>query len=258
MKTKEQIVERLNGLLYRNKDVVAVWEGGSVATGYDDEYSDLDLSIICEDDAVETIFPILDEYLENDLGIIRKLRVPEPTWHGFAQCFYQVKNVPEFFYLDIVVIKKSSPAKMTESDSHGTALVWFEKEKILDNAPTPEEEILKRGRHFFNLAAQPDFLHIIEIKKNIARRNFVETYPMYYQFIVRQLGTMLNLKYRPCKVDFGLRYCSRDYPAEQVELIESCFQVGTIDELATKFTEIERIYQELKTELAIVYRTRSD
>lgn len=249
MKTKEEIVAGLRGLLYPNNDVVAVWEGGSVATGYDDEYSDLDLSIICEDDAVETIFPLLDEYLEKELGIVRKLRMPEPTWHGFAQCFYQVKNVPEFFYLDVVVIKKSSPSKLTESDVHGTALVWFEKEKVLDNSPTPAEEILKKEKFFFKLATQSDFVQIIEIRKNIARRNFLETYPMFYQFVLRQLGTMLNLKYRPHKVDFGLRYCSRDYPAEKVELIESCFRVGTIEELKVKFEEVERVYQRLKGEL---------
>lgn len=253
MKTKEQVVEELKGLLYRNNQVIAAWEGGAAATGYDDKYSDLDLSVICEDDAVETIFPLLDKHLGNELGVIRKLRMPEPTWHGFSQCFYQVKNVPEFFYLDILVIKKSSPSKLTESDRHGNARVWFEKEKVLDNTPTPADEILKKGRNFFKLATQSDFLQIIEINKNIARRNFVETYPMFYQFVFRQLGTMLNLKYRPNKVDFGLRYCSRDYPVEKVELIESCFRVGSIEELAKKFGEIESIYQQLKKEMGAKY-----
>ncbi len=108
-------------------------KGGSAATGFEDEFSDLDLAIVCKDHAVEAIFSLLESWLKVNYSITRKFRVPEPSWHGFSQCFYQIENVPPLFYLDIAVIKKSLPDKFTESDRHGNAVVWFEKEKILDS-----------------------------------------------------------------------------------------------------------------------------
>jgi len=128
MKTREQVAEEIKSLLIKDKKVIAAWEGGSAATGFMDKYSDLDLAVVCEDDAVEAVYAKLEKLIEKNYGIERKYRVPEPAWHGFSQCFYKVGNVPELYYLDIAVIKRSIPDKFTEKDRHGDSVVWFEKE----------------------------------------------------------------------------------------------------------------------------------
>lgn len=249
MKTRKEFCNEIREMIFANKEIIAAWEGGSAATGFLDEYSDLDLVIVCNDQAVETIFAEFEEYLVGHYGIERKFRVPEPAWHGFSQCFYQISNVPNLFYLDIAVIKKSLPDKFTESDRHGNAEIWFEKEPIIDSTPTPPEEVRKKAERYYKIATQVDFLTILEIKKAIARKNFTEAFTSYYQFIARNLGIMLNLKYRPCKVDFGLRYGYRDYDKNDHDLIESSFKVNSIDELAHKFRIIEKRYHTLKDEL---------
>lgn len=249
MKTREQVADELKKLLVKDRNIIAAWEGGSAATGFMDEFSDLDLAVVCEDEAVEKIFGKLEKFIEKNYGIERKYRVPEPAWHGFSQCFYKVGNVPELYYLDIAVIKRSIQDKFTESDRHGDAVVWFEKEKMIDPTPTSKEKVTEKGRKYFKFISDSDFLMITELKKAIARKNFTEAFPAYYRLIASNLGVLLNLKYRPCKVDFGIRYAYRDFPKKEVNLISDSFKVGSIDEIEAKSMKVIKRIEELKKEL---------
>jgi predicted nucleotidyltransferase len=249
MKDREFIRKEMKELLFERSEVIAVWEGGSVATGFDDEYSDLDLSIICEDDCVEAIYELITEYLDKNYGILNKYRVPEPTWHGFSQCYYQTENVPELFYFDIAFIKKSINEKFTESDRHGKSYVWFQKEEILDPTPTSEEKLRERSRIYYQKGTETFFLIDNAVLKYIKRNNFTEAFPAYYAFIARNLGIMLNLKYRPCKVDFGLLYGYRDYSKEDHKLIEDLLKVNNLEELSQKYETAKERYLVLKEEL---------
>jgi predicted nucleotidyltransferase len=249
MKTREEIKEELKSLLEKDKKIIAAWEGGSAATGFLDDYSDLDLAIVCEDDAVEAVFKKLEKHIEKNFGIEKRYRMPEPAWHGFSQCFYKVGNVPELYYLDIAVIKRSIPDKFTERDRHGDSIVWFEKEKMIDPAPTPKEKVIEKGKKFFRHIADSDFLMQIELKKALARKNFTEAFQSYYRLIGANLGILLNLKYRPCKVDFGMRYAYRDFPKKEVDLLTDSYKIGSIEDIEKKSKKVLKRIAELKKEL---------
>lgn len=249
MNTKDQVRDGLKALLSDEPAVLAAWEGGSAATGFLDDFSDLDLVIICEDDAVEELFHRIEAHLAGVYGIERRYRVAEPAWHGFSQCFYKISQVPELFYLDIALIKKSIPNKFTERDRHGDALIWFEKMPLIDPSPTPADKVSEKGRHFYKMVTQSDFLIITEIQKALARNNFTEAFPRYFQFLTNQLGVLLNLKYRPCKVDFGLRYAYRDFDSADVKLLEYAMQVNSTEVLREKFKLVLHRYNQLNEEL---------
>ncbi|MBN1967813.1 MAG: nucleotidyltransferase domain-containing protein [Candidatus Delongbacteria bacterium] len=240
-----EVSEILKSFLYGRDDVIAAWEGGSAATGYYDEFSDLDLAIVSEDDKVEEIFTAFEDLISEKFGIIRKYRIPEPAWHGFSQCFYQIDNVPKLYYLDIAVIKKSIKDKFTESDRHGDAVVWFEKEKMIDSTPFSEESKLELCKKMYKAATSADFLILIEVKKNLGRDRFSEAFPPFYQFLNRFLAPLLNILHRPEKADFGLRYAYRDYPQADFQLIEKSFAVSNCEELKTVLAIVEERYEEL-------------
>ena len=249
MNVTEKINAKFKELLYNEKNVIAAWEGGSAATGFLDEYSDLDLAIVCEDDSVESIFKLLEDHIENNYGIIKKFRIPEPAWHGFSQCFYKIDKVPELYYLDIAVIKRSLPKKFTEKDRHGDSVIWFEKEKMIDPTPTPEKEVKAKGKKFYKMVTSSDFLSITELKKQLARGLYAEAFSQYNQLLMRNLGVMLNLKYRPCKVDFGTRYYYRDLPKEVFAKFERSLKNGSINELNNNVEIVLEWYEALKEEL---------
>jgi len=249
MKTREIICKELNKFLFEQNGVLAVWEGGSVATGFADNYSDLDLVIVVNDEFVEETFKCIDDFIDKTYQILRKYRVPEPTWHGFSQTFYQANDVPDLFYFDISVVKKSTEDKFLENSRHGFAKVWFEKEKFVKPVESKQSEIDQRVKKYFEIATASDFITIIEIKKKIKRRLFSEAFPFYFNFIARNLGILLNIVHRPHKVDFGLRYIYRDYPQSDHKLIEEALQVNNIEELEVKFTNLLVRYEELKSQI---------
>ncbi len=247
------VSQDLKEFLIKQKDVLAAWEGGSAATGFLDTYSDLDLSIVCQDDVIETIIKAIEEFLNHHYGILRRYRIPEPAWHGQSQIFVQIKESEPLFYLDIAFIKKSNPNKLMESDRHGKAVIWFEKEPLYNPQITSKEVALARCKNFYKIATDTDFITLIEIKKNIQRHLFLEAFPSFYGFVVRNLGLLLNLKYRPAKVDFGLRYAYRDYAKVDRDLIEQCMQVASLDQLEKQLVLVEERFHQLKAELKSKY-----
>jgi hypothetical protein len=202
------------------------------------------------DDQVEAVFSFLESHLETTFGIRRKYRVPEPSWHGFSQCFYQIDRVPPLFYLDIALIKVLLPDKFTEPDRHGQAIVWFDKDGIYRPVSSTAEQIAKRCKSAYRNATASAFVTATEVRKQLKRERFSEAFPMYYAYIARHLAPLLNLKHRPAKVDFGLRYGYRDYPETDFHLIENALKACSIDVLSSMFDRLERRFEELSAELS--------
>lgn len=250
MKTREIICKELNDFLFKQGEVLAVWEGGSVATGFADQYSDLDLVIVVNDDYVEEMFKAIDAFINTNYRTIRKFRVPEPAWHGFSQTFYQAEDVPEYFYFDISVMKKSLEDKFLETSRHGTPKIWFEKETFVVAEESLKDDIHKRIKRLYKMATATDFITILEIRKAIKRGLFTEAFPLYFTFIIRHLVVMLNIIHRPEKVDFNLRYIYRDYPQKDFKLIENALQVQNISDLSAKFNQMIKIYEWATNEIS--------
>ncbi|MGS0973200.1 MAG: nucleotidyltransferase domain-containing protein [Candidatus Izemoplasmataceae bacterium] len=246
---RDDVVKGLKRLLEKQDFVIAAWEGGSAATNKLDEYSDLDVLIVCCDDSVELVFDLLDDHLEYSYGIVRKYRVGEPTWHKFSQAFYQIKGTSELFYLDIAVIKESIPDKFTDPLRHGEGVFWFVKRDVFHESIDSLDDVVNRCKRFYKQATESDFLLILETKKALVRGDFVDAFPMYYGFIVRHLVVMLNLKNRKEKVDFNLRYINRDYEEEDVLLIYKALKVSTMTEMREMFSTLLEYYLSLKEEL---------
>lgn len=249
MNTPERIAESLKAFLQGRDDVLAAWEGGSAATGFQDAFSDLDLAVVCRDDGVEAVIAGMDRFLSESYGVVRRFRVPEPAWHRFSQVFYMLRDTPEYYYLDAAFIRASLPDKFTGEDRHGKALVWFEKEPVVDRSPTAPEEVLARSCRLYRAVTGQDFLLITEVKKALARGLYTEAFPFYFQFVSRNLGTLLNLKHRPARGDFGVRYGYRDYPSEDAELLEALFSVNSLETLRSRFDRALARYGELVVEL---------
>lgn len=149
---REKIIETIIGALEPFDFVLALWQGGSAAHGYTDEWSDIDIEVIVADNRVEETFDIVEKSLKTISEISFKYRVPEPTWHGHSQCFYQLKEVSPFLAIDFAVIKRSSPNDFLEVERHGNAVVAFDKANLV--IPTN----LNLSEHFSKMKQRLDAL----------------------------------------------------------------------------------------------------
>jgi hypothetical protein len=245
MINRAKLVEIIKPWALSKPHICAAWEGGSAATNRMDQYSDLDLTLVVDDDKVEDTFTDFESFLTNQFQIIRKYRLPEPAWHGFSQCFYQIDQLTPYLYLDIAVMKKSQPEKLMEEDRHGIAHVWIDKDNIYHPSPSSKEVINQRVNKMIESIKQTDFIMMIEIEKGIERGLFLDVFPTYYSFIGRHMAILLNALHRPEKVDFGLRYAQLDYDNEDRELIEKALKVSNIHELKDSFDKIKARYNNL-------------
>lgn len=253
MHKRTEIKTSLHDLLVAQEQILAVWEGGAAATGFLDQYSDLDLYIIINNQDTGAVFELLQEHFCKLYGIERQFRMPEPTWHGMSQCFYLLSDCEDFFYLDIAVVPVSNPIKFTELDRHGNALIWFDKESVYTSANTSREDQDKLVLKILHGVTALDFLSIIELRKAIARNNWIAAQMNFQLFVNRHIVPLMNIKYRPCKADFGIRYTDRDYPPEAVRVLEDLLRITSVEDISVNSRKAIGIYNELKAELSIKY-----
>lgn len=249
--------QQLQDMLVAIPNVAAIWEGGSVATGFSDQYSDLDLLIVTHANDPEPVFVALETFLDSGYGIQRQFRMPEPSWHGLSQCFYLLKDSPPCYYLDLAVTHKANPNKLTEPDRHGNANVWYDPGQIYTSHPTAPEELAKIQQRVFKFTTDIDFITRIELEKAVLRENWIASQMNYYMFVNRCLVPLLNLKYRPAKADFGIRYSDRDYPLDAVQELSDLLRITSVEDIKNRLHTLFNLYDRCKEELTPVYGGQS-
>jgi hypothetical protein len=247
-----ELKSKLKELLQKKPQVLAAWEGGSAATGFLDDYSDLDLGIVTDKDLADELFGLIEEFFCADYGIIAKFRMPEPAWHGMSQCFYLLDKLPPLFYCDIAIVPQDNPHKFTEPDRHGNAVIWFDKAAVYKSDPTPREELDAIANRVYKMATDTAFLGTIELQKALARKNWMAASMNFTTFVYRHLVPLLNRKYRPAKADFGIRYAERDYPAREAEKLANLLKNRSVQDIEENYAIAQAwfksVCQELQTE----------
>lgn len=242
---KERIMEAFAGEPW----VRGIWQGGSAATGFLDDLSDLDIVFVVEDHKTEETFAIFEKLLGDHYGVKSSLRIPEPAWHGHSQAFYFPKECPPLFYVDMLVEKLSAGNRLLEPDRHGKADIWLNRNEVLKPEPTPEDELLQANRRTFQSVKATMEIVLAENRKQILRGNEIDAMLEYQGFIQRRLAALLNLRYRPAKHDFGIRYADREYPPDVAERIRSLIYPGSIAGIGPRFEEAAAWAGELMKEL---------
>lgn len=237
----EKIVSTLEPLDF----VLALWQGGSIAHGYTDEWSDIDVAVIVEDNSVEKTFDIVETALTEIAAIELKYRVPEPTWHGHSQCFWQLKEISPFLLIDFAVMKRSSKNDFLEIERHGNVPIAFDKANLI----VPHH--LDKNQHFSQMRARFHELklrfNLLQplVKKEIYRGHLAEAIGNYHAWTLIPLVEMLGMIYRPHRYDFELKYFSRDFPPEIVEIVTPLFCIVNLEDLAAKQQIAESYFAEI-------------
>lgn len=189
---REKILQTIIAALQPKDFVLALWQGGSAAHGYTDEWSDIDIVVIVEDYFVQQTFDTVEAALQTISEISFKYRVPEPTWHGHSQCFYQLAEISPFLAIDFAVMKRSSRNDFLEVERHGNAAIAFDKANLV--IPTnlnPDEHFSKMKQKFEHLKMMFDFWQIF-VKKEINRGHLAHAIVNYQSYTLRHLVELLE------------------------------------------------------------------
>ncbi len=117
--SRRDVVEAVRGAVEARSDVYALWDGGGVAHGRVDQWSDVDLQLDADDGATGPVFAAVERALEARFGVELRWCVPEPTWHGNSQRFYRLRGASEYLLVDLAVLRHSAAPHRHEREREG-------------------------------------------------------------------------------------------------------------------------------------------
>lgn len=240
--TRAEILKLLNKTLTSLDYVQAMWEGGAAAFHRIDDWSDLDIYVVADDERVTDVFRVIERALSRLTPITLAYEVPQPTWHGHAQKFYRLSGASEFLLLDLVVMRQSQPNKYLQPEIHGQVVVHFDKAEVTQIRPLDRAALLGNIQaHLANLQVTFELFQIL-ILKELNRHNDIEALTFYHSFTLRPLVTLLRIKYQPARYQFHTRYLYYDLPPEVIAKLEPLFFVTSGADLRVKRAAAEQLF----------------
>jgi predicted nucleotidyltransferase len=236
MNDRQKIIEHLQQRLDERADVHAFWIEGSVAQGYADEYSDIDLWLSVDDDRIFTIYddiePILAEIAPIDFRYVVKKS------GELGQNAYHLQGMSEFLTIDINTqgINRDQSESYFVKGIDDTEII-FDKQNVVkfkEREPANIDIEAKRNKlRGFYEQMYPSLL------KNIRRGKNLEAL-YYYHLILRYATKFLRLKHEwHEKADYDLKHIYRDLPETETKQLERFYSVSPQD-IETALPELEK------------------
>lgn len=219
---KSVLEKKIQKALEPRPEILALWLGGSEATGKMDQYSDSDIVMISQNpllpfSIIESIIGPKDIYLSTD--------------GPYNQRFYVLHDSPETYYIDVVVFSEMSEEHYTEYYNHarhGTPVILFDKLGIMSRA-SAKPKLENSKIDFRNERAKFEIMYRTFLKEAL-RGKFIDAL-LFYQKLIHIYAKLLRNIHAPQKQDFSLRYLYLDLPQEKSQLIEGLFKVSSIRDM---------------------------
>ncbi|MCW2792237.1 MAG: polymerase beta domain protein region [Nocardioides sp.] len=118
-------------------DVRVVWVGGSVATGGYDEWSDLDVDLLCTPGAADAVHDRLVARAREDFDVDHVWELPRSTWPDGRQCFVNLQARPGALaeptrIIDLHVSDLGDHHRFVDVRRHGTPIVVHDPDGLVE------------------------------------------------------------------------------------------------------------------------------
>jgi len=248
--TRAVVREKLAAHLAGCESVLALWEGGSTAFDRMDEYSDLDLALLYRIGARDAIWIKIDGALDELGGVDLRWNDPKPFPKGGGKRIFHLKAADPWLQIEITIIPHNAEQLYNQPERHGRIEVMFDRSGRLAPSPWDETANLGRARVALHQTIMRWHLYCRWFRKELARGRTVDAFLAYYNRTLRPLLMVLNLRYRPSRWDFGLRYFNEEMPQEIVNVIETFCYVPNPAGLEERFSAADRLLRTTVEELA--------
>lgn len=233
---RETIINKISATLRPLNFAYAMWEGGAAAYNRVDEWSDINLSVVVNDDYVEEIFNAVDSTLKTLSTIEYKYFLPQPTWHGHAQAFYQLANSSQYLIINFLVIKHSSSNKFLEAEIHGNVVVYFDKIFLTPHNIDTKSFFKRIQQRIKDIESRLPLIEVL-INKELNRKNYIEAYDNYYRSLLDFLVEILRIRYSPYHYNFKVKNIAYDLPDGIMKSLKKLFFVKDEKQLEVSYIE---------------------
>ncbi|KPJ61064.1 MAG: hypothetical protein AMJ46_03605 [Latescibacteria bacterium DG_63] len=242
--TREKITQTLVDALRPLDFVNALWEGGAIAFGRLDEWSDIDICVDSDDGKVKEVFPVAERALETLAPIELRYEVPLPSSHHYSQMFYRLKGTSEFLLIDFAVFKHSAKDKLLEPEIHGRARFHFNKNDSVKLPCLDQRKLMDEMKTRIGKIQERYDMFKCFFSKQMSRGNYIEALDLYGRLLLAPLVELLRMRHSPARHSFKTYYVHYDLPAEVVERLRQLYFVRDERDLEEKYRLAERWLRE--------------
>ena len=239
-------IEKQIEALRDNPKIVALWEGGSAATGSTDQYSDIDLFALCACETDEAF-----DLMESVMPPITH-RYIKPAGPDLRQRIYFHDGAPQYFFADVGVLSENSREALNECmviERHGKPIVFFDNKGLIKPHPVNKIEWQEKLEHRVKELENAFPIYILQVLKPLDRHQNTEAFAFFYHGLLRRLVELMGIRFRPYRYDFELRYLERDFPQKEQQSIHEYMKYVDPDDLRKKVALID---QDINENLAVI------
>jgi predicted nucleotidyltransferase len=199
-------------------DVRVVWVGGSAATGGWDEWSDLDVELLCTPGRSSSVHDRLVVRAKAAFDVDHVWELPLSTWPDGRQCFVNHQARPGALdeatrIVDLHVSDLSDEHRFVDVRRHGTPLVVHDPDGLLVLRHEDPAALAAAVAEAIDQVRQRRGTAEWIVNRAIARGQLPEATDLYLRFALGAVVRLLRAEHCPWRHDFGLRYLRTDLPA---------------------------------------------
>jgi len=250
--TRDTIIQALVDALEPLDYVHAFYEGGAAAFDRIDEWSDIDLYLVIDDNKVDEAFLAVEKTLKSLSPILQKFEVPHPQRSGLFQAFYRLEDTNEYLVIDLAVLTLTSQDKFLEPEIHGNAVFYFNKSfRVRPPSLDKDALVTKLQERLERLKARFDMFSNFK-QKEINRGNYLEATDFYHAITLGTLVEVLRIRHNPVHYNFKMHYIHYELPRKTIVKLENLYFVKDEKDLQEKYHEatkwIHKIFSEIDQE----------
>jgi predicted nucleotidyltransferase len=247
--TRNKIINMLVSALEPLDYVHAFYEGGAAAFNRIDEWSDIDLYVVVDDEKVDEVFLVAEKTLKSLSPIKQKLRTPQLPWPGVFQTFYKLENASEYLLVDFAVLNSSASEKFLEPLIHGNVVFYFNKDSKVKPTPFDKKVFFKKLHERLEMLQARFGMFNSLVQKEINRGNYLEAIEWYRAFTLASLVEALRIRYKPIHHDFRMRYVHYELPPKTIKKLENLYFIKDAKDLQEKYYKATEWFQETMSEI---------
>ncbi len=220
-------------------DVRCVWVGGSAVTGGWDEWSDLDLDVLCTPGTTTGVYSRWVAQARADFDVRDVWEVPEDVWPDGRQAFINLQERPGLLLeptriVDLHVSDLADHHSHLDVRRHGTPLVLHDPDAVI---VLEDEDVSKSLTAEVDNVRQRRVTGEWLVNRAIARGHVAEAVQWYLRFPFDSVVRLLRVEHCPWRHDFGVRYLREDLPPEVADRVEELVPgvtSATLEELSLR------------------------
>ncbi len=207
-------------------DLLVVWVGGSAATGGWDEWSDLDVELLCTPGTTSQVHDRVVGAARERLDVDHVWQLPLATWPDGRQSFVNHQRRPGALAeptraVDLHFADLSDAHRVVDVRRHGRPVVLHDPDGQVALRPDDQATIDAACAQAVDQARQRRATAEWLVNRAVARGQLPEATDLYLRFGLGTVVRLLRVRHCPWRHDFGLRYLHTDLPPAEAARVDT-------------------------------------